>query len=70
MIVLAAALIVGEGLALLALFRVVKSFGAYVAAEREFKRAILAAAESNLLVHAQNQAILQELRRTAQKEVA
>jgi biopolymer transport protein ExbB/TolQ len=69
----AAALILAQGCAVVALLRFVKSFGRYVESQREMTAAILAMQESNLALHHTNLKVLEALQKLephAQKVVA
>lgn len=69
--IVACALVLAQACAVWAFLRFVKSFGAYTVSQREMTNALLYTHESSLLIHQQQQKILEELRGLALKrEVA
>lgn len=67
--VVACALVIAQGLAVLAFLRFVKSFGAYTESHQKMTNALIYTHESSLLIHQQQQKILEELRTLALKKV-
>lgn len=69
--IVACALVLAQACAVLAFLRFVKSFGAYTQSQQQMTNALLYTHESSVLIHQQQQKILEELRALAlKKEVA
>jgi hypothetical protein len=66
----ALALIVVQGLAIMAFLKFVKSFGTYAETQRQLTAAILTTHESNLLLHREQVRMLEELRQAKPLRVA
>lgn len=66
--VVAAALVLAQGFAVLAFLRFVKSFGSYTESQQQMTNAILSVHESNLLLHQTNLRLLDALGAQRTKE--
>jgi hypothetical protein len=61
--VIACLVVVGQGLVFWGFLKFVKSFGAYTESYRSMTTALLATHETNVLLHRENERILEELKR-------
>ena len=60
--VIAAAIIIAQGLVMWGLLRFVKSFGAYTESQKELAAALLSVHESNRMIHEANVRMFESLR--------